>query len=522
MASERAESRATATRLAGRASMLRAADPGLFRRLKVVLTEVGFTEAGICERIGVKSMSTFAHRRELPLTDALAACILLFLHDEPVPQSFFSSVMPADAPGLMQELGLLQWDAVLPDHWRAPLSLYPIHGLYLVSDQLLQVIEWNGRKAPDDVVYPALSGPTAEFIEGFPLTPCDALLDIGTGTGIAALVAAANGARQIWAVDITERSSHMCEYNARLNGIDSVIVRTGDLYDPVAGLTFDRIVAHPPYMPEPESHMIFRDGGSDGEQITRRIITGLPHYLRPGGRFYCRCLATDRAGGDFEQRIRALLGPAHDEFDVVVISALTMPPGEYYGMQAVRGELPFDALERHLQSFGEIEAKNLIISFVHIERHTQPQPPLTVRRKIGSGFSPRTAVIDWLLAWERAQRTTGFSEMVLQARPTVTQHATIELAHRMTEGRLRALAGRAHTQYPFLFSMESSPGLVLMLGACDGSRTVTQLHHEMRELGVIPANTPTDEFLEFIRHLTSGAVLEFEGFKIPERVTSDA
>ena len=43
----------------------------------------------------------------------------------------------------------------------------------------------------------------------------------------------------------------------------------GDMYAPVEGLTFDRIVTHPPYIPAKQTGLIFRDGGEDGEQIIR-------------------------------------------------------------------------------------------------------------------------------------------------------------------------------------------------------------------------------------------------------------
>ena len=40
---------------------------------------------------------------------------------------------------------------------------------------------------PPDVVYPAIFENTREFVDRLPQTPCEAMLDIGTGTGIAAM-----------------------------------------------------------------------------------------------------------------------------------------------------------------------------------------------------------------------------------------------------------------------------------------------------------------------------------------------
>src|SRR5207245_1035784 len=158
-------------------------------------------------------------------------------------------------------------------------------GLYIVSDRSRPEEGVEGQP-PEDFVYPAIVPNTELLLELAPCQPCDAFLDLCSGTAIAALVAAKSGARQAWAFDITGRSTHFAEFNRRLNGIANMTPATGDLYEPAGDLTFDRIVAHPPYVPVYRPQLIFDSGGHDGEQIVRRIIEGLPRYLRPGGRFY--------------------------------------------------------------------------------------------------------------------------------------------------------------------------------------------------------------------------------------------
>ena len=160
---------------------------------------------------------------------------------------------------------------------------------------------------PPDVVYPAIFENTREFVDRLPSTPCDALLDIGTGTGIAAMRGAPY-AGHVWATDISARCTLFAEFNRRLAGLENMTVVEGDMYAPVEGLTFDRIVTHPPYIPAKQTELIFRDGGEDGEQIIRRVVEGLPRFLRPGGKFYALLMATDREGEEFEQRIRKWLG----------------------------------------------------------------------------------------------------------------------------------------------------------------------------------------------------------------------
>src|SRR5262249_44210710 len=151
-------------------------------------------------------------------------------------------------------------------------------------------------------------------------------LELCSGSGVAALIAGKNFARRATAIDIAERSTRFAEFNARLNGLANVAALAGDLYAPVAGRQFDVITAHPPYVASFGTEMIYRDGGEDGEQISRGIIAGLAEHLRPGGLFYCHCMMTDRKGAPLEQRIREMLGPRHEEFDVVLGEAGSMSP----------------------------------------------------------------------------------------------------------------------------------------------------------------------------------------------------
>ena len=110
----------------------------------------------------------------------------------------------------------------------------------------------------------------------------------------------------------------------------------GDMYAPVEGLTFDRIVTHPPYIPARQTELIFRDGGQDGEQIIRRAVEGLPRFLRPGGKFYALLMATDREGEDFQQRIRKWLGPDEASFDVILVSDWLHTPEELFAEKPAR------------------------------------------------------------------------------------------------------------------------------------------------------------------------------------------
>src|SRR5207237_898738 len=154
-----------------------------------------------------------------------------------------------------------------------------------------------------------------------PRDPCDSLLDLCCGSAIEAL-ACAPSARRVWACDRAPRSIHFASFNCLLNGVENVACARSDVYEAVKAMTFDRIVAHPPSVPETvEDAMLCRDGGDDSEQVLRAIVEGLPRYLRPGGLFYSFAMSTDGESGTLTDRIRQWLGAETGDFEITLTGA---------------------------------------------------------------------------------------------------------------------------------------------------------------------------------------------------------
>ena len=103
------------------------------------------------------------------------------------------------------------------------------------------------------------------------------VLDLCTGSGVLAVVAALAGAATVTAVD----ASHRSVLAARLNGVRVRALR-GDLFDPVAGERFDVIVSNPPYVPGEGAGRGF-DAGYDGRDLIDRVCARVADHLAPGG-----------------------------------------------------------------------------------------------------------------------------------------------------------------------------------------------------------------------------------------------
>jgi release factor glutamine methyltransferase len=112
------------------------------------------------------------------------------------------------------------------------------------------------------------------------------VLDVGTGTGLLALVAAGGGAGQVTAVDVCARAVMAARINAWLRGLRIHVVR-GNLLEAFDGEVFDVIVANPPYVcaedPPSGRGVVSWNGGPQGRAVLDRLCVAAPPSLAPGG-----------------------------------------------------------------------------------------------------------------------------------------------------------------------------------------------------------------------------------------------
>ncbi|HEY1269905.1 MAG TPA: peptide chain release factor N(5)-glutamine methyltransferase [Candidatus Binatia bacterium] len=124
------------------------------------------------------------------------------------------------------------------------------------------------------------------------------ILDLGTGSGaIAVALAKEIPGAEIVATDIFREALEIARANARRHGVaNRISFFAGDVFTPVAAMTggFDLIVSNPPYIRRADIAALPRDvrdyeprialdGGADGLDFYRRIVTEAPDYLLDGG-----------------------------------------------------------------------------------------------------------------------------------------------------------------------------------------------------------------------------------------------
>lgn len=121
------------------------------------------------------------------------------------------------------------------------------------------------------------------ILRNFPDVRGKRVLDIGTGTGILAITAAREGAREVVATDVTEAALENARRNIESTGTSAVITLSNEeKFEEIPG-PFDVIImniifAHSPEDPETKERIRIESLG-----LHRRLVNALPNLLAPDG-----------------------------------------------------------------------------------------------------------------------------------------------------------------------------------------------------------------------------------------------
>lgn len=113
------------------------------------------------------------------------------------------------------------------------------------------------------------------------------VLDMGTGSGIQAIVSSKN-AKEIIATDINPYAIEIAKENAKSNNIKNIKFKLGNLFQPINKKNkFDLIVFNPPYLPKEGglNNEIERaiTGGKKGYELLVRFLKLSKNYLKKDG-----------------------------------------------------------------------------------------------------------------------------------------------------------------------------------------------------------------------------------------------
>lgn len=223
-------------------------------------------------------------------------------------------IVPAPIPGHLQVFRSAAESGSAPESSSAPEPVSPLslHRAAAVDarrrDDVLIASDWGelaGAIPGPDHVMP-VGGATRTLAALAAYGAGERVLDVGTGCGYHAILAALCGAR-VTATDVSARALAYARFNAALAGAE-IDFRRGSLLEPVrdsrsdladavdsldswsaAHERYDVVVSNPPFVITPEAARAdgvrtYRDGGREGDSLLAELVGELRGVLAPGGR----------------------------------------------------------------------------------------------------------------------------------------------------------------------------------------------------------------------------------------------
>jgi methylase of polypeptide subunit release factors len=256
-------------------SPLRATDPGVLLTLRKTLAEAGYVAEIVAlprRYSGYLPASYDIGNQAIGdgVSSRLQTLVKLLALGRRVPIAQAANALQPTQLTDLQATGLLtvQGDDVIADY-----ALVPYGDVLLAGD--------IRRGSERDVVSP-YTNPSALPAQLTPRGPCRSMLDLGTGSGILALLAA-DHCRAVTGVDINRHAVMIAGFNARLNGVENATFLNGSWLEPIGEQRFDLIVSNPPYVLSPDNEFTYRDSGLPGAALLERLCQAVPEHLEKDG-----------------------------------------------------------------------------------------------------------------------------------------------------------------------------------------------------------------------------------------------
>lgn len=296
--------------------------------LREDLWSAGCTVDGITDRLGDVAARALSRAQAVPArrelgeaTDPVAVLIRLFTLGDAVPVADAAGALPTFGVDRAVGLGLLEHAG--PGQVRACVDLQP----HAVVDDLGESEWWvcsdlgelahGGGVLPTEHVLGVGAASTTLVEAAVPPLRGMRCLDVGAGSGVQSLHLSRTGPVLV-ATDVSERASAFARVTAALNGVE-LDVRTGSLFDAVAGERFDRVIANLPFVVTPRRDDVptytYRDAGLAGDDVVRRMLVESPLHLRSGGLAQFLGNWEDRADEPWTDRLAGWVQQAADALD---------------------------------------------------------------------------------------------------------------------------------------------------------------------------------------------------------------
>ncbi|MDQ1630885.1 MAG: hypothetical protein QOC80_857 [Frankiaceae bacterium] len=338
-----------------------AADP-----LRAALEAAGYTASGVAELLGPVAERALsrgepaAARLVVDTGGDLGVLVRLFLLAEPVAEVDAERALGGRgrASGVLveEERGVV----------RAAVDIRPYGDGWWVASDLRSPLS-DEPLDPETVV--GIGAASVTLVTATPRVQAGrTALDLGTGCGVQALHLAAAGL-EVTATDSSPRALEMAALTAALSGVEFELVE-GNLFEAVAGRSFDQIVANPPFVIGP-NRFTYRDSALPGDGLTAAVVAGAVEHLEPGGTATLMASWIVGEVGDWRTRV---FGWLPDGCDALVVLREQLDPAEHVALWLADGaeeasvDAPDGLAEQWLLDLAEQKTRAVAYGLVVLRR----------------------------------------------------------------------------------------------------------------------------------------------------------
>ncbi|GIW71572.1 MAG: hypothetical protein KatS3mg102_1114 [Planctomycetota bacterium] len=456
-----------------------AADPGALAAIRRALRALGYAEQPLADLMGIEHPAALAEGALVAVRArlagvrsgtprALAALARLFLLGDTLPPAQLGRALDSELVAALERARLVRNGAA---GVYSPFALYPCRGTFIATDRRFRPL------ARQPVMY--LGGDSYALAYLCPERCQGRALDLCTGSGVQAIVAARAGAERVLGVDTSARALRFARFNAALNEVAKRcrLVRADLDLALRPGERFELVLANPPFVPSPHrgrGQLAYRDAGPRGERVLARLLRALPQRLVRGGLALVVTVIAERCGLEADELVRSWLGPGAD------LGALWLEFGrqrvEEYALAQVRRAFG-DSEQQRARRFARWRralvragVRWLAGGVLCVRPHRGPSPPWVDRVACAPPRGPAPELVLRLLRGAELAHGIVFPDELLERRLRLAADVLLtRSAAAGPGGRLRALACTAHCRGLPLEPARISPGAWALLQALGGA-----------------------------------------------------
>jgi SAM-dependent methyltransferase len=481
-------------------------EPEQVRAVRRVLDRAGYNAARIVEALGIKEIPLLFIRphqrpmfsRRLGPETSLGTLLRLFAFDQAVEVEVAARAVAPMRLEDWSQLGLLR----LQDGRVEPaVRLYPHNDLVFVID---------GPAYPQSLPTHVMGvGATSRTLAQLTIRrPVERALDLGTGCGFQAFLAAAHS-KQVVAVDRNPRAVRLTAFSALLNNLTHVSALEGDFFQPVEGQQFDLIVGNLPYVMSPKQRYLFCDSPLPGDQLAQTVTRTAAARLNVGGYGQFLCNWAHLVGQEPAQRLATWF--AGSGCDVLALGIRTLSADEYAVNWLAETMEPDPNLMKP-----EFDAWMEFYDREHIEAITVGL--LTLRRGHGQP--------NWFRYDTVGERVTPRAELVLQQFALRDFLETVRDDQALLNARLRTAPGLrwsqdleptpeswtvigSHFRHEPLFGppVDVDRNVAALAQACNGQKPLREVLAAFAQARNYPLDQITPTCLQTVRQLLTNGYL---------------